>query len=452
MGDWDVVIVGAGYGGLCTGALLARAGKRVLVLERDATIGGRAKSFRYAGQVLDDGAHMISQAGHLEAVFADLALELPELITMTKSQIYHEDRWKEPRELFTPEMYKKVFSVMMSLSPEEVSRLDDVPLKSWVEGISNDPGIRMLFFYLGCATSVGNRFETYSTGEMLYILREIVQSGRKLSQLGAVIAGGSNSILAPLADYINSHRGEVRLNTPVDSVEIDQGRAAGVNVEVGERLFHSQVMDVETLKADFVIVTLPLWDLFNVLDESLFPRWWVDWVNWISGKVSHAWSIIYALDEPLFDMDAFRWAPNLPESGFSGVFFPMPTYGDDVGQFQFHVSYQGHYDEMPNLFERNRASVKRRIRDTIRMLERESVQLFPQLKGLHHWRVAHAGVYGLAQSPGFVGSKRPSMKTPEIDNLFIVSNTVQEARGVSTQGVGKCARMAAEAILDASHT
>ncbi len=74
MKDWDVIIVGAGYGGLCSGALLAHAGKRVLVLERDGTIGGRAKSLEYSGQILDDGAHMISRAGHLEAVFADLGL------------------------------------------------------------------------------------------------------------------------------------------------------------------------------------------------------------------------------------------------------------------------------------------------------------------------------------------------------------------------------------------
>jgi hypothetical protein len=40
------------------------------------------------------------------------------------------------------------------------------------------------------------------------------------------------------------------------------------------------------------------------------------------------------------------------------------------------------------------------------------------------------------------------MRPPAADNLFIVSNTVSEARGVSTQGVVKCARLAAKAILN----
>jgi phytoene dehydrogenase-like protein len=128
----------------------------------------------------------------------------------------------------------------------------------------------------------------------------------------------------------------------------------------------------------------------------------------------------------------------------------MPSYGDDVNQHQFHVSYQGHYDEMPDLLNRNQAKVRRQARETIAMLERESIRLYPKLRDGYRWRVAHAGVYGIAQSPGFVGSKRPSMRVPGFDNLFVVSNTVQEARGVSTSATGKCARMAAEAMLRAS--
>jgi len=52
---------------------------------------------------------------------------------------------------------------MTRLSPKEIEQLDDLPLSEWVNSLSDDPGIHKLFFYLACSTSVGNRFETYST-------------------------------------------------------------------------------------------------------------------------------------------------------------------------------------------------------------------------------------------------------------------------------------------------
>ncbi len=61
--------------------------------------------------------------------------------------------------------------------------------------------------------------------------------------------------------------------------------------------------------------------------------------------------------------------------------------------------------------------------------------------------MAHAGDYGLVQSPGFVGGKRISMKPPAVKNLFIVSSTVREARGIGMAATAKCARMAAGEIM-----
>src|SRR6266581_5491988 len=37
---WDVIVIGAGHNGLVTAAYLARAGRRVLVLERRELVGG----------------------------------------------------------------------------------------------------------------------------------------------------------------------------------------------------------------------------------------------------------------------------------------------------------------------------------------------------------------------------------------------------------------------------
>ena len=56
---FDVVVIGAGLGGLVAGALLARAGRSVLVVERHTVAGGNATVFRRRGYVFDVGLHYV---------------------------------------------------------------------------------------------------------------------------------------------------------------------------------------------------------------------------------------------------------------------------------------------------------------------------------------------------------------------------------------------------------
>ena len=55
----SAVIIGAGLGGLFTGAILAREGFRVTVIEKNATIGGGLQTFRRFGETFDTGMHVV---------------------------------------------------------------------------------------------------------------------------------------------------------------------------------------------------------------------------------------------------------------------------------------------------------------------------------------------------------------------------------------------------------
>jgi prolycopene isomerase len=56
---YDAIVVGAGIGGLTAGAFLARAGRRVLVLERHDRPGGYAHAFRRRGYRFDSAVHVV---------------------------------------------------------------------------------------------------------------------------------------------------------------------------------------------------------------------------------------------------------------------------------------------------------------------------------------------------------------------------------------------------------
>ncbi|TMA36189.1 MAG: NAD(P)/FAD-dependent oxidoreductase [Deltaproteobacteria bacterium] len=57
---YDAIVVGSGLGGLTCAALLARAGRRVLIVERHDRPGGYAHAFRRRGYRFDSAVHLVS--------------------------------------------------------------------------------------------------------------------------------------------------------------------------------------------------------------------------------------------------------------------------------------------------------------------------------------------------------------------------------------------------------
>lgn len=57
--EFDAIVIGSGLGGLTAGALCARAGLRILVLERNDTFGGAATVYRHNGLAIEASLHEI---------------------------------------------------------------------------------------------------------------------------------------------------------------------------------------------------------------------------------------------------------------------------------------------------------------------------------------------------------------------------------------------------------
>src|SRR5471030_2182479 len=64
MARYDVVVIGAGLGGLTAGAILARSGRKVLVIERSNSVGGAASSYKSGDLFVEGSLHETSDPHH----------------------------------------------------------------------------------------------------------------------------------------------------------------------------------------------------------------------------------------------------------------------------------------------------------------------------------------------------------------------------------------------------
>ncbi len=76
MNKFDVAIIGSGIGGLCAGALLTRAGYKVLIAESSSRLGGRCSTEEIEGFKLSTGAVAIHRGGVLEEIYRKVGAKL----------------------------------------------------------------------------------------------------------------------------------------------------------------------------------------------------------------------------------------------------------------------------------------------------------------------------------------------------------------------------------------
>ncbi len=94
MGE-NVAIIGAGIGGLTSAALLAARGFRVIVLEKEQEVGGKARQVEVDGAPVAGGPTVFTMRDVFDSVFAECGTALREHLHIEKADVIARHAWDE---------------------------------------------------------------------------------------------------------------------------------------------------------------------------------------------------------------------------------------------------------------------------------------------------------------------------------------------------------------------
>ncbi len=272
---YDVVIVGGGHNGLACGSYLAKAGQRVLVLEaRDVAGGGcatkevAAPGFRHnfhsnfhgiihMGPVYRDleleryGATYVWPENQFGHVFPDgRALVCSRDLDTTVERIARfskrdADTFREVAQVYL-DVLRDGFIPAMFAPPGPPSG-DLAPLEGSTDGLglirqfltAPNHVARELFESPEVQTWVGFWVaQLAGTGDVFGLGANypVMVAGSMEPYGWAVCEGGSNRLAQAIASFLQDHGGEIRLDAPVERIEVDGDGARAVVLEDGTRI------------------------------------------------------------------------------------------------------------------------------------------------------------------------------------------------------------------------
>ena len=309
----NVVIIGGGLGGLFCGAILAKEGLLVTVLEKNATIGGGLQTFTRFGEVFDTGMHVVGglqPGGNIWRICRYLGV-------VDKIRVKDVDPDCADRLYFAED--HRYYTIAKGREQYVETLAKDFPheranLKRYVDALYELTEELDLFYLRPKRQDLYNHSDDFllSADDFIakYIsdrrLRSVVaymnplyggKGGHTPAYVHAVISvlyingasrfvGGSSHFADLLASVIREHGGEVVAGDGVTWVEVDRSQESGVRSQERRRVAYVRTAKGRQYEADWYISDIHPCTLLTLMDEHTFPKAFRDRMNAIPNSYS----------------------------------------------------------------------------------------------------------------------------------------------------------------------
>lgn len=237
---YDVVIIGAGLGGLIAGAKLSKAGKSVLLVEQHSIPGGCATTFKRKDFLFEVGLHEMDGLHPRDMktkIFQDL--EVFNNVTFLRVPEFYKFIYKDYNIVIPhdPEQAKKVLSENF---PQEESAIDayfhqilnirqikkksagkeEISIGDFLDSVTKNESLKLAL--------LGNLGYYHDDPYTLSLSYYSEAQNAYYSGGGNFIQGGSQKLSDYLAEFIKSNGGEVLYNHMVTKIIVEDNKAVGI--------------------------------------------------------------------------------------------------------------------------------------------------------------------------------------------------------------------------------
>ena len=290
-----VVIIGGGLGGLFCGAILAKEGLQVTVLEKNAVIGGGLQSFRRFGELFDTGMHVIGgmqEGGNIRRICQYLGIfdriKVREVDQNCTDRLY----FAEDRQSYCIAKGREDFvDSLAAYFPEERNNLrryvdavfavaQEVDL-FWLRPARTDMFAHSEQFMMAADAFIASYVDNPKLRSILAYMNPLYggRANQTPAYVHAIIStlyingasrfvGGSQQFAELLAQAIRNNGGQVIAGDAVEWVEVNDRHVDFVRTSKGQRY-----------EADYYISDIHPCTLLRLMDEKAFPKSYRDRLN-----------------------------------------------------------------------------------------------------------------------------------------------------------------------------
>jgi phytoene dehydrogenase-like protein len=319
--DYDIIMIGTGIGGSACAALLAAAGFKTLVLEKNERVGGMSSSYEKEGFIIDSAIHVFSSGikGRFGKIMKKIGLDTLKFVNITDRNAIRAlgqkgytrlamsadaltksdtPSFQDPDQVDLSKMgfrgndMKVLMKIMGSILQASKKKLKEMHVEKltfedYLMQFSPTSGVKSLLVFL-----TGGMFglppRMASAPEMIQGLQEWIATNDLSYPLGGAIA-----VPSAFLEGVSKNSGEIRMNAKVSKILVEDGKSIGVLVD-GQPIYSKLVISNAGIQPT----------VLSLVGSEYFDQDYVEKVKGLTSSYS-AVTFKFALMEPIIDHFVF---------------------------------------------------------------------------------------------------------------------------------------------------